>query len=95
MTRDSNRLAEGTLDPADWEAVRALGHRMVDDMMDYIQTVRERPAWEHIPDQVKARFDVLGIKRQSAFVVSDRFIAPPRILQGDGEICMAVRVIRG
>lgn len=41
-----------SLDPANWEELRQLGHRMVDDMMDYIQTVRERPAWQPIPDEV-------------------------------------------
>ncbi|MCK4977506.1 MAG: aminotransferase class V-fold PLP-dependent enzyme [Anaerolineales bacterium] len=48
---------EETLDPADWESMRALGHRMLDDMLDYMQTVRERPVWQHAPDQVKANFD--------------------------------------
>ncbi len=40
-----NMIPEETLDPADWERLRLLGHRMVDDMMNYLQTVRERPAW--------------------------------------------------
>ena len=31
---------EETLDPADWGELRALGHRMVDDMMDYLERVR-------------------------------------------------------
>jgi hypothetical protein len=47
---------EETLDPQDWESMRALGHRMVDDMLDYMKDVRERPAWQHAPDQVKAHF---------------------------------------
>jgi glutamate/tyrosine decarboxylase-like PLP-dependent enzyme len=41
-----------SLDPANWEEIRQLGHRMVDDMMDYIQAVRQRPAWQPIPDEV-------------------------------------------
>jgi glutamate/tyrosine decarboxylase-like PLP-dependent enzyme len=48
---------EETLDPEDWESMRALGHRMLDDMLDYVKTVRERPVWQHIPDQVKAHFN--------------------------------------
>ncbi|MEJ7812833.1 MAG: pyridoxal-dependent decarboxylase [Gemmatimonadaceae bacterium] len=48
--------AETSLDPADWAAMRALGHRMVDDMMGYLQTVRDRPAWTPIPKDVKASF---------------------------------------
>jgi len=38
-----------TLDPEDWEKTRALGHRMIDDMIDYLSTVRERPAWQSVP----------------------------------------------
>jgi len=47
---------EETLDPEDWESMRALGHRMMDDMLDYMKTVRERPVWQHAPDRVKAHF---------------------------------------
>ncbi len=49
-----NTIPEETLDPEDWDAMRALGHRMVDKMMTYLETVRERPAWQPIPDEVKA-----------------------------------------
>jgi glutamate/tyrosine decarboxylase-like PLP-dependent enzyme len=45
---------EETLDPADWNAMRALGHRMVDEMITYLETVRERPAWQPIPEEVRA-----------------------------------------
>jgi hypothetical protein len=37
---------EKSLDPENWEELRRLGHRMVDDMMYYLQTIRERPAWK-------------------------------------------------
>jgi glutamate/tyrosine decarboxylase-like PLP-dependent enzyme len=45
--------AEETLDPENWEELRALGHRMVDDMITYLHTVRERPAWRALPQSVK------------------------------------------
>nr|WP_320162167.1 pyridoxal-dependent decarboxylase [uncultured Methanoregula sp.] len=48
--------AEETLDPEDWAAMRALGHRIVDDTMDYLETLRNRPVWQHAPPDVKARF---------------------------------------
>ena len=48
---------EQTLDPEDWESMRELGHRMVDDMLDYMRTVRERPPWRHAPNEVKAHFN--------------------------------------
>jgi aromatic-L-amino-acid decarboxylase len=45
-----------TLDPQDWDEIRAQGHRMLDDMFDYAADIRERPVWQPIPDQVRARF---------------------------------------
>ena len=56
MKRENNVEREETLDPEDWESMRALGHRMVDDMVDYLKTVRERPVWQHLPEQVKTHF---------------------------------------
>ena len=47
---------EETLDPQDWDAMRLLGHRMVDDMMDYLRTIRDRPVWQPIPSEVRSRF---------------------------------------
>lgn len=46
-------LVEETLDPPDWEALRALGHRMLDEMLTYLATVRERPVWQPVPEGVK------------------------------------------
>jgi len=45
-----------TLDPQNWDEIRAQGHRMLDDMIDYAANIRERPVWQPIPDQVRARF---------------------------------------
>ena len=53
MNLDEILRHEETLDPQDWHATRELGHRMVDDMMDYLQTIREQPAWRPIPQRVK------------------------------------------
>lgn len=47
------REAEQTLDPADWEAFRALAHRMVDDMVEQTRGLREQPAWQPPPLDVK------------------------------------------
>ena len=44
-----------TLDPADWEAMRALGHRAVDDAFDWLRSVRERPVWQPTPEAVLAQ----------------------------------------
>jgi len=48
--------ASETLDPQNWDEIRAQGHRMLDDMLDYAANIRERPVWQPIPDQVRARF---------------------------------------
>jgi aromatic-L-amino-acid decarboxylase len=44
------------LDPEDWSATRAQGHRMLDDMFDHLQTLRERPVWREPPAAVRAEF---------------------------------------
>ena len=49
---------ERTLDPVgpkEWDELRALGHRMLDDMLDYLRTVRERAAWRPVPPDVRRR----------------------------------------
>ena len=46
METASMRITEETLDPFDWDELRELGHQMVDDMMNYLQNVRERAAWK-------------------------------------------------
>lgn len=35
-----------TLDPKNWEEMRRLAHRMVDDAITYLETVRDRPVWQ-------------------------------------------------
>ncbi|MFI5152666.1 MAG: pyridoxal phosphate-dependent decarboxylase family protein [Chitinophagales bacterium] len=37
---------EESLDPANWDDMRALGHQMVDDMLNWLQSVRDRPVWK-------------------------------------------------
>ena len=49
-------LPEETLDPGDWDAFRALAHRMVDDTIDHLATLRERAPWQPMPDAVRAGF---------------------------------------
>ncbi|HWJ07536.1 MAG TPA: pyridoxal-dependent decarboxylase [Steroidobacteraceae bacterium] len=44
-----------SLDPADWEALRRLAHRAVDDGFDHLQGVRDRPVWRPVPADVTAQ----------------------------------------
>jgi glutamate/tyrosine decarboxylase-like PLP-dependent enzyme len=46
-------LSEETLDPEDLDELRALGHRMLDDMFDRAAGVRERPAWQPVPESTR------------------------------------------
>ncbi len=41
------------MDPDDWTGLRALGHRMLDDMIDGIAGVRDRPVWTKMPDALR------------------------------------------
>ncbi len=45
-----------TLDPQDWSALRALGHRMMDDMIDHLAALRDGPVWRQMPDAVRTHF---------------------------------------
>jgi aromatic-L-amino-acid/L-tryptophan decarboxylase len=49
-------LSGETLDPKNWDDIRAQGHRMLDDMIDYVAGIRDRPVWQPIPDEVRSRF---------------------------------------
>jgi aromatic-L-amino-acid/L-tryptophan decarboxylase len=50
------KMVEETLDPADWETLRLLARRIVDDAVDYTRDVRERPLWRNMPPKVRTRF---------------------------------------
>jgi aromatic-L-amino-acid decarboxylase len=56
MMLESRSDGELSLDPNDWGKVQEIGHQMMDDMLAYQRTVRERPVWQPIPDSVKEHF---------------------------------------
>jgi len=63
-----------TLDPADWAPVRHLGRQMVDDMLGFLETVRDRPVWQSVPADVRARLDeAIPREGQSLEAVYDQF----------------------
>jgi hypothetical protein len=49
-------LQDETLDPADWESYRRLGHRMVDDILAYLASLPDRPAWQPMPEKIRRSF---------------------------------------
>lgn len=49
--------ATESLDPRDWEAMRRLAHRMIDDAFADVRSLDERPVWRPMPDGHRARFE--------------------------------------
>jgi len=56
MTRTDRVGTARTLDPEDWSQFRVEGHRMLDDMLDYLQQLRARPVWQPMSDALRASF---------------------------------------
>jgi len=50
---DAFTLDQGDLDPGDWSETRAQAHRMLDDILDYVEDIRERPVWRPIPPEAR------------------------------------------
>jgi aromatic-L-amino-acid/L-tryptophan decarboxylase len=75
--RDSNGI---TLDPENWTELRALGHRMLDDMIDYIEHVRERPVWQPLPQEAREHFRTKlphqPTNLEDVYQEFSRFVAP-------------------
>lgn len=68
---------DATLDPKDWNEFRALAHRMVDDSLDYLRTLHERPAWTAVPAEVHAALadEALPREAQGEAAVYEEFLA--------------------
>ncbi|TCK72072.1 pyridoxal phosphate-dependent decarboxylase family protein [Acidipila rosea] len=49
--------AQHTLDPENWDELRTLGHRMLDDMFEHLETLRGQPAWQPVPAEVRQALD--------------------------------------
>lgn len=56
MTHQRRAVTEETLDPDDWGETRALAHRMVDDAINRLEGLRERPVWQEMPASVRGNF---------------------------------------
>jgi glutamate/tyrosine decarboxylase-like PLP-dependent enzyme len=74
MCADPSPLEE-TLDPKDWEAFRRLSHRMVDDTIDFLASVRERRVWQPVPEAVRAALaEPLPLEPMGAEEVYQEFV---------------------
>ena len=56
QSQDPTADAPITLDPSNWKGFRGQAHEMLDDMVDYLENVRERPVWQSIPTAVRTWF---------------------------------------
>ena len=75
MKNNMDLVQEESLDPADWHALKVLGHKMVDDMFEYLQQVGQRPVWKPIPVETKLHFkDPLPYDPQSPEAVYNEFV---------------------
>jgi aromatic-L-amino-acid decarboxylase len=45
-----------SLDPSDWTDLRVQGHRMLDDMFEFLEHLRDRPVWQPIAPSTRALF---------------------------------------
>lgn len=52
---ESNEVSLDPQNASEWRRVEHLGQAMVRDMLEHFRTLREQPAWQPMPDQVKAR----------------------------------------
>lgn len=65
---------EETLDPADWEETRKIGHQMIDEMIDYIKNVKDQKVWQPIPDKIKKIYESpLPLEPSTVTSVYDEF----------------------
>jgi glutamate/tyrosine decarboxylase-like PLP-dependent enzyme len=55
VTHPADRESTWGLDPADWEELRRLGHRMIDDVIDDFRSLRDRPVWQPVPAATRER----------------------------------------
>ena len=52
-TARASDASELSLDPLNWHQFRELAHTALDDALDFVQTVRERPVWKPLPEHVQ------------------------------------------
>ena len=70
---------EETLDPDDWEEMRTLGHRMLDDMLVYLQNIRNVPSCpptQEAINDIHASLTSEGEGELKAYEVFQRSILP-------------------
>jgi aromatic-L-amino-acid/L-tryptophan decarboxylase len=57
LAYQTSEAPEETLDPDDWIDTRSIAHRAVDDAVDYLRRVRDRPVWQDMPVEIRRTFE--------------------------------------
>ena len=77
---DPIEIEPSDLDPLDWNEFRLLARRALDDMIDHLETLRERPVWRPPTEEARMRFrEALprsGRPLAESVDLFDRFIKP-------------------
>ncbi len=64
-----------SLDPSDWDALREQSHKMLDDMLNYVAQIRDRPVWQPAPESTESIFKrPLPVKSTSLSEAHDTFL---------------------
>ena len=64
---------EDTLDPENWEELTALGHKILDDTMEYLKNIRKQPYMPPTEDAVQALLTPLSSQGDGEKKVYDLF----------------------
>ena len=71
--------SEEGLDPKDWETIRRLGHRMVNDLVAFHAGLSARPAWQPVAEAARTAImqapTAEGIGDEAAYADFRTFIA--------------------
>lgn len=73
--RDGSRSTAGDgLEAGQWDSLRHEAHRMLDDMLNHLETRRDHPLWQPLPAEARAAFDApLPVAPTPIGAVQDEF----------------------
>ena len=71
---ETETKTETGLDPANWDDIKLLGHRIIDDMVDYLKNIGEAKVWTPVPKSAKKEFEKpIPTKPGDIFEIYDDF----------------------
>lgn len=80
MQHNTTSIQEETLDPAEWSVNEKLGTEMVTDMMQFLQTLRNRATWQPPADTAKDHFKapvpLEGLSLKNVYEEFKQYILP-------------------